>query len=103
MPSGACGHPSRGVRTAPSSCRAPRVRRTPRRRGAPQRDNPRQHRTAPPGQLATDRLYECYLVQTRSYRRRARRVVDCYGCASPTLLPGDVLAWVATGRLAPTP
>ena len=31
------------------------------------------------------------------------RVVDCYGRKLPALLHGDVLAWAATGRLAPTP
>ena len=31
------------------------------------------------------------------------RVVDCYARKLPALLHGDVLAWAATGRLAPTP
>ena len=65
----------------------------------------RQQGAAPP---LPERLDEChrrssYAHLTSGYRRRARRKADCHGRTLPPLLHGHVLAWAATGKLAPTP
>ena len=91
LPSGACGHPPRGVRTERSCRRAPRGSRTSRRRvdrlsetteaaGAP---TAAPHRRARPVchrlykcysiQQQAPLVYKCYSTQPRNYRRRPRR------------------------------